>query len=168
MLGLKTFAWGQTFQRRPSRLWATFTTLDYIIISSNSKLYYQDFAQILLHTHTSCTRLLSFQTQDCTTRILLRSFSRLILGLCHPWYITHQARPEDSRTLRGNIVSIKLFIAWMLSNPNPQKISTSGRDVPTLPGKPTDLVLRPRREDGTQISSYEARFLDLGGGWCFS
>ena len=52
----------------------------------------------------------------------------------------------------------------MLSNPNPQKISTSGRDVPTLPGKPADLVLRSRREDGTQISSYEARFHDLGEG----
>ena len=60
----------------------------------------------------------------------------------------------------------------LLSNPDPQKISTPGGDVPTLPGKPTDLVLRPRREDGTQISSHEARFLDLGEGvrdlgWCF-
>ena len=40
----------------------------------------------------------------------------------------------------------------------------SGRDVPTLPGKPTDLVLRPRREDGAQISSHEARFL-FDGTW---
>ena len=53
----------------------------------------------------------------------------------------------------------------LLSNPNPQKISTLGGDVPTLPGKPTDLVLRPRREDGTQISSHEARFLfEVTGG----
>ena len=88
------------------------------------------------------------------TRILLRFFSRFILGLCHPWHITYQARTEDSRTLCGNIVSIKLFFSLvLLSKPNPQKMSTSGGDVPTLPGKSTDLVLRPRREDGTQISS---------------
>ena len=69
--------------------------------------------------HSKTWRLASHQVKNCCFRFyfigLINNRTlllRLILRLRHPRYITHQARTEDSRTLCGNCVSIKLFLVW--------------------------------------------------------
>ena len=89
--------------------------------------------------------------------------SRFLPGLCHPWDIPGQTRPEDSRALCGIFVFIiehkfahKSFLPATLEQ-SVLRICL-GWDVATLPGKSSDFILWPGWQDGAQISSHEASY----------